>query len=294
MTGGGFSSWLIVNIIVNRKLGLCCSISVIFAVVFVVVTVPESGRPLPLLIMNPNIRLFGRLTSNRKVPSEQTWRTRPTERTEQGRPTSSRLRQRCKSLRHRHRERDGERRDRNTASEDRSLDGFHFCLQTIGWSWVVLENRKLKSETGVLLFSSWSVVRWTILLPLLVWPKILNWWRLSQLQEGRPLLDKNRKHTGQRWRGGGEWWFLLDSSDIITDDLLTPLSDWTDRVFFSRLEDVLGQEGVGSWAEGRSRELKRSRLPLRALLSVTVEKRRRRERREDSSLLMKLEETNDL
>lgn len=60
---------------------------------------PESGRPLPLLMMNPYVLLFGRLTSNRKLPSEHTWRTRPTERAEHGEPTSSRPRHRCRDLR---------------------------------------------------------------------------------------------------------------------------------------------------------------------------------------------------
>ena len=42
---------------------------------------------------------------------------------------------------------------------------------------------------------------------------------------------------------------------------------------------------------GRGCELRRSRLPVRVLLSLTVERRRRRERREDASLLMNLRET---
>lgn len=50
-------------------------------------------------MMNPYVLLFGRLTSNRKLPSEQTWRTRPTERAEHGEPTSSKPRHRCRDLR---------------------------------------------------------------------------------------------------------------------------------------------------------------------------------------------------
>lgn len=138
------------------------------------ISVPESARPLPLLMMNPYIWFFGRLTSNKKVPSEQTWRIRPTERTEQGRPTSSILRHRCRNLRDR-----------------QKLWLAVTFLSPDDWLiWVSLEKTIIKSETGVLLFSCWSVVSRTILLLLLLPPKTLNWWWLPQLQKGRPLQDR--------------------------------------------------------------------------------------------------------
>lgn len=46
--------------------------------------VPVSRRPLPLLMMKPNVWPTGRLSSNKNVPSGQIWRIRPTEQTEEG------------------------------------------------------------------------------------------------------------------------------------------------------------------------------------------------------------------
>ena len=70
----------------------------------------------------------------------------------------------------------------------------------------------------------------------------------------------------------------------------------------SRLEDFLGSEGAGpqgvesqgagSYAVGRGRMVRRSRLLVRVRLSVTEEKRLRRDRRDNLSLLPNLQETD--